>query len=63
MALTAFSIWRGFCMSGRKLLDSTTYIPFWLDEICYFKLRMKTCSVCRQIKVCFLGVPYVRDAL
>ena len=23
--LTAFSIWRGFCMSGRKLLDPTTY--------------------------------------
>ena len=23
--LTAFSIWRGFCMSGRKLLDPTAY--------------------------------------
>jgi hypothetical protein len=22
-----FSIWRGFCMSGRKLLDPTMYVP------------------------------------
>ena len=26
MSLTAFSISRGFCMSGRKLLDPTTYL-------------------------------------
>ena len=26
ISLTAFSIWRGFCMSGRKLLEPTTYI-------------------------------------
>ena len=26
ISLTAFSIWRGFCMSGRKRLDPTTYV-------------------------------------
>ena len=26
ISLTAFSIWRGFCMSGWKLLGSTTYV-------------------------------------
>ena len=26
ISLTAFSIWRGFCVSGRKLLDPTTYL-------------------------------------
>ena len=26
MSLTAFSIWRGFCMSGRKLSDRTAYL-------------------------------------
>ena len=25
LSLTAFSIWRGFCMPGRKFLDPTTY--------------------------------------
>ena len=28
--LTAFSIWRGFCMSGQKVLDPTTYV--WIDK-------------------------------
>ena len=26
ISLTAFSIWRGFCMSGRKLLDPTSRV-------------------------------------
>ena len=37
ISLTEFSIWRGFCMSDRKLLDPTTYTR----EQCYKKFSPK----------------------
>ena len=39
ISLTAFSIWRGFYMSGRKILDRTTYLifPHYLIKVTIFE--------------------------
>ena len=40
---TAFSIWRGFCMSGRKLLDPTAYIEVKLQSIIFYTICFVYC--------------------
>ena len=39
ISLTAFSIWRGFYMSGRKILDRTTHLifPHYLIKVTIFE--------------------------
>ena len=57
ISLTAVSIWRGFCMSGRKLLDLTTYTStprlgirglFW-DELYFYSTFTQIISwICKS---------------
>ena len=60
ISLTAFSIWRCFCMSGRKLLDLTTYarlicLPFRILS-CLFVGSTPSlsciCAICFHVKFC-----------
>jgi hypothetical protein len=40
ISLAVISIWRGFCVSGRKLLDPTTYIYIFIFYIYIYIRRM-----------------------
>ena len=47
ISVTAFSIWRGFCTSGQKILDPTTYEGL-LDA------EPKSCSMVTDYKATML---------